>query len=56
MAKLAQQIIVIQLSKAVSDEASEELHVLDVEALSQLLEAAEALAGGNGVVVEIVNG
>ncbi len=55
MAKLAHQTLVIQVSKAVSDQASEELHVLDVEALSQLLEAAEALAG-EGAVVEIANG
>jgi len=56
MAKLAHQTVVIQVSKAVADESSDELHVLDAEALSQLLEMSEALSGDSGAVVEIANG
>lgn len=56
MAKLAHQMVVIQLSKAVSNSASDDLVVLDDEALAQILEAIEALAGDNGAVIEMTNG
>lgn len=56
MAKLATQTIVIQVSKAVSDNDSQELVLLDNESILQLSEAVEALAGESGVVVEVTNG
>lgn len=55
MAKLATQNIVIQLSKAVKNDADEEITVLDEEAIKQLTEAAEALAGDENVVVEVTH-
>ncbi len=56
MAKLAHQTIVIQVSKAVADDSTEELTVLNSEALSHILEIAEALADDAGAVVEVTNG
>ena len=53
MAKLASQTLTFQLCKAVRDEEDEELNVLTDEAIAQLLEAIEALAGDGSVVVEV---
>lgn len=56
MAKLAQQIIILQVSKAVSDDGSDTLAVVDSEALSQIQAVTEALIDGSGAIVEITNG
>lgn len=53
MAKLASQTIVIQVCKAVKDEASDELSVLNADSIAQLVEAIEALAGDPGIIVEV---
>lgn len=55
MAKLATQTIVIRISKAVSDDDSDNIIVLDDETLDQLNEAVVALVGDNGAVVELTN-
>ena len=57
MAKLATQTIVIQLSKAVSESASDEIEVLDKDTLTQIQQAVEALVDDeNGVIVELFKG
>ena len=50
MAKLATQTIAFQISKAVSDSESDEIVVLDIESLTELLEAITALVGDENVV------
>ena len=54
MAKLATQNIVIQISKAVSDSADEEIDVLTIETIEQLIAVVTELVGDDGAVVEVV--
>ena len=56
MAKLASQHVVFTLSMAVSDAEEETIVVLKAEAIEQLKEAVVALAGDDGIVVEVVEG
>ena len=55
MAKLATQTIVIQISKAVSDNSEDTIVAIDNEEMKQLEEAVNALAGEDGFIVEVVN-
>ncbi len=54
MAKIATQNIVIQLSKAVSDSADDEINVLNVETVEQLVAVVTELVGDDSLVVEMV--
>ena len=54
MAKLASQKFTVELSKAVSNDASGYIEALDNESISQLIEAITALAGDPGIVVDFV--
>lgn len=54
MAKLATQTIAFQISKAVGDSDSDEITILDIDALTELLEAVSAMAGDDGVIVELI--
>lgn len=53
MAKIATQTIAFQISKAVSDSESEELEILNIDALEEFLEALTAIVG-DGNVVELI--
>jgi hypothetical protein len=55
MAKLATQTIVIQLSKAVPESEGDQLVALGTGEITQLEEAVNALAGENGIVVEVTD-
>ena len=53
MAKIATQTIVIQISKAVRDNASDTIEILGIDELTQMIEAVEALANDPSAVVEL---
>lgn len=53
MAKLASQNIVVQLSKAVSDDEPDSVKVLNEETVSNIKEVVSELIDDNSVVVEV---
>lgn len=54
MAKLASQNVVIQLSKAVSDDDPETLEVLNDETITSIKEIVSELIEDKSIVIEIV--
>lgn len=52
MAKLATQRIIFDLSKAVKDNDSNNINVINEESITQLIEAVVALSSDESVIVE----
>lgn len=55
MAKLANQNIVIQISKAVKDSDSDTITILDADTVSQLEAVVSELVGDDSAVVEVLS-
>lgn len=55
MAKLANQNIVIQISKAVKDSDSDTISILDTDTISQLEAVVSELVNDNSVVIEVLS-
>lgn len=55
MAKLANQNIVIQISKAVKDSDSDTIIILDADTVSQLEAVVSELVGDDSAIVEVLS-